>query len=82
MANGDYFDGDLFLSNEGMTYLLNNRLTKRPDGGYKILVSAFGDDKVMQRTEPVYLTIFIENNHNGRFDITEYEYIVLKFASA
>ena len=82
MANGEYFDGDLFLDNEGMNYLVDRRLTRLTDAMDKIVISAFSGTPVQQRAQPVYLTIFIDNNHNGRFDITEYDYIVLKFPGA
>lgn len=82
MANGEYFDGDLFLSNEGMTPLVGKRLTELSSTMDKVLVSAFSGTSVQNRSDPVYLTIFVDNNHDGRFDITEYEYIVLKFRPA
>jgi hypothetical protein len=79
MANGDRFDGNLFLNNEGMNYLVGKRLTPLSTTMDKILVSAFGDTNVRDRIDPVYLTIFIDNDHDGLFDITEYEYVVLTF---
>jgi hypothetical protein len=79
MANGEYFDGNLFPSNEGMNYFVGNRLTPIANGQDQIFVSAFGDTQVAALNTPMYLTIFIDNDHNGRFDIPEYEYIVLTF---
>ncbi|WP_027346845.1 hypothetical protein [Hamadaea tsunoensis] len=79
MANGGFFDGNLFLSDEGMNYLVGNRLTELSSTMDKILVSAFGDTRVQERADPVYLTIFIDDDHDGIFDITEYEYVVLTF---
>lgn len=82
MANGEYFDGDLYLSNDSMTYLLGNRLTELDRKTDKIVVSRFSGTPIEQRSAPVYLTIFIDNDHDGRFDITEYDYIVLRFEAA
>lgn len=82
MANGKYFDGALYLDNQAMNYLVGDQLTELTAATAKIVVSRFGDTPIQQWSAPVYLTIFIDNNHNGRFDNTEYEYIILRFQPA
>lgn len=80
MANGNYFDGNLYPSNEGFTLLYGPRLVSLNEQQDQIVVSAFGETQIAGENDPIYLAIFIDNNGNARFDITEYDYVVLTFA--
>jgi len=80
MANGEYFDGNLFPEQEGNTYLAADRLTPIDGGQVQIYVSAFGDTRVQDQADRIYVDVFVDENRDGRFQNGEYEYVVLEFS--
>jgi len=86
IADYEYGSGTLYLNNEGHNHFAGTRIAAQSATEDKVYVAQTWRDRqatpLQQRQGDLYLTVFIDKNKDGEFQLTgpaEYEFVVLHF---
>jgi len=86
VADYEYGSGTLFLNDEGHNHFVDTRIAAQSASEDKVYVAQTWLQQkatpLTQRKGDVYLTVFIDKNKDGTFELTgpaEYEFVVLHF---
>jgi hypothetical protein len=82
LVDYEYGSGTLYLDNQGMNYLVGTRIAHQSEAVDKVYFSQTWNGaptSLSRQSTDLFMTIFINKNDDAKFQLGEYEYMVLHF---